>query len=225
MSAQCAGRLVHFSQLRQNIDVKLLVGQFRRSSSFFSSTISANGWFSQTLSGVILAAKALQVFDNLFPGSTPSVESLHRFSVLLHPDAHHKPSSIFAFCYIVEFWARLFCLQTTSVLAFCPILPVFLAFSEHFLFSRQMELVRFYFHLQHMNLSILILNDFFFEFFSLSAMDHRWTIACQGCAAWDCHVHRCAPVNVMTIGELHWIGFTRTDFSVIFLPMIVLFNG
>ena len=78
--------------------------------------------------GVILATKALQVFHNLPTSSTPSVGRLHRFSVLRHPAAHHKPGSFLAFSYFVELWARLLCLETILVLTFCSVLPFSLLF-------------------------------------------------------------------------------------------------
>ena len=48
------------------------------------------------------------------------------------------------------------------------------------------------------------MNEFFFGIFSMSAMDHRWTIAGHGWGPWDHHDYRWAPGNIMTNGELHW---------------------
>ena len=44
----------------------------------------------------------------------------------------------------------------------------------HFLSCPTIFTVSFYFHLHHMNLSILNLNEFFKNIFSISVMDHRW---------------------------------------------------
>ena len=60
------------------------------------------------------------------------------------------------FCNFVEFWRRLFCLQSFFVLTFCPVLPFSLL------------------HLHRVNMSIVNLNELFSEFFSLSTMDQRW---------------------------------------------------
>ena len=54
-------------------------------------------------------------------------------------------------------------------------------------------------------MSNLNLDEFFDETFACSAMKHRWTIAGQGWAQWDCHGHRWAPVNVMTFGGVSQI--------------------
>ena len=103
------------------------------------------------------------------------------------------------FCYIVEFWPPLFCLQSPFVQIFW-ILPPFSLL--HFFSPSPHELV------------ISPLERFFLKLNSLSTMDHRW----QGWAPWDHHGHWWAPGKVMTIGELHWSlsgGKFRPKFQVL----------
>ena len=112
-------------------------------------------------------------------------------------------SCFFLYCRVVAAFvlpADIFCPDFVS----CP--AIYIAFSELFLFSRQLALVRFYFHLQHMNMSTLKLNEFFIRFFFHF---QRWTIIAEPSLARD-ERHRIAmaidgsPGNVMIIGELQW---------------------
>ena len=60
---------------------------------------------------------------------------------------------------------------------FLPCRAIFIASSEFIMFSRQLALVKIYFHLHHMNMSTLNLNNFIPFFFIISdgpSLNHRW---------------------------------------------------
>ena len=78
-------------------------------------------------------------------------------------------------------WFLLFCqVLAAFVLSadiFCPDFlscsAIFIAFSELILLSRQLALVKIFFHLHHMNMSVLNFKEFFSNLFHYQ----RWTIA------------------------------------------------
>ena len=96
----------------------------------------------------------------LLPSSTPSVERLHRYLVIQLLITNQV---LFFLCYIVEFWPRCF----LFAVVFCPAI---LSLPAHFI-------AEFYFHLHHMNMSILNLNAFSKKKIIIGngpSLNHRW---------------------------------------------------